>query len=103
MKLIRLLFITTLCLFSTVQADDLVDLIYSGKLDQARDSLSRVSTAASRDGDILFCRGLLQSDGVEAARMFEGALNASASLSQQEDAYFYLRNITTLTVIWLLW
>jgi len=68
----------------------LYDLIQSGRLDEARDSLSQVATATARDGDLLFCQSLLEADGSEAVKEMEAALAASANIRFQEEIFYRL-------------
>ena len=70
--------------------ESLYDLIQAGRLDQARDSLSRLATASARDGDVLFCQSLLESDGADAVKQMEAALAASANVRFQEEIFYRL-------------
>ncbi|MCP4684317.1 MAG: SPOR domain-containing protein [bacterium] len=71
-------------------AADIYGLIRDGKLQEARDSLSLRATAASRDGDYLFCQSLLESNAAQASRLMEAALNTSVSARFQEEIHYRL-------------
>jgi len=70
--------------------ESLYDLIQSGRLEAARDSISRAATASARDGDLLFCQSLLEPDGGEAVKQMQAALAASAGVRFQEEIYYRL-------------
>ena len=70
--------------------ESVYSLIQRGRLDEARDSLSRQASAGVRDGNVLFCQGLLEADGGEAARLMEAALNAPTKSIYLEDITYRL-------------
>ena len=72
------------------RAEGLYSLIQRGKLDEARDSLSVYSSAALRDGRVVFCQSLMEADGAESARLMEAALNASVPARYVELIFFRL-------------
>ncbi|MDH4156542.1 MAG: SPOR domain-containing protein [candidate division Zixibacteria bacterium] len=72
------------------RGDDIYVLIQEGRLQEARDSLSRLSTASLRDGNVLFFRSLLERDAVKSARSMEAALKASVDPVYQEETYYRL-------------
>ena len=71
-------------------AESIYSLIAKGKLDAARDSLSKASTASLRDGNRLFYMSRLAPNGNEAARLMAAALRASVSPTYHEEIYFRL-------------
>ncbi|MDF1545290.1 MAG: SPOR domain-containing protein [bacterium] len=78
-------------LFSpTSGAESIYTMIMDGRLEQASDSLSKLSTAASRDGDQLYFAALLEEDANQAARLLEASLTASVSAVYREDIYYRL-------------
>jgi hypothetical protein len=79
-----------LLLTPAVAAESVYTLILKGKLDEARDSLSQVATASTRDGDILFYQSLLEPDAVQAARLMETALESQVTPRHQEEITFRL-------------
>lgn len=74
----------------SARADDLYSMILSGHIDEAKDSLSHYSSAASRDGRLLFCGALLEPDAAESARMLEASMRASVPARYLEDIYLRL-------------
>ncbi len=75
---------------STVGAESIYTMIFEGRLKQASDSLSKLSTAASRDGDQLYFAALLEPDANQASRLMEASLTASVSAVYREDIYYRL-------------
>ena len=68
-------------------ATDIYKLIVEGDLRQAADSLSSVSTASTRNGDLLFYAGLLETDGDKTIKFMQAALQASVSPLHREQIY----------------
>ncbi len=66
------------------------ELISNGDLDQAADSLSSVTTAGLRDGNLLFYASLLETDGEKSVRLMEAALNASVAVMHRETIHYRL-------------
>jgi tetratricopeptide (TPR) repeat protein len=71
-------------------ASDIYKLIIDGELIQAADSLSSVSTALTRDGDLLFYAGLLEPNGEKAIMFMQAALQASVAPIHREQIYLRL-------------
>ena len=71
-------------------ATDIYKLIVEGDIKKAADSLSSVSTASTRDGDLLFYAGLLEPDGAKAIKFMQAALQASVSPLHREQIYLRL-------------
>lgn len=69
---------------------DVYRLIKDGKLTEARDSLSTMATASSRNGDYLFYQSLLETDAAEAAHELEAALKTSVAARYQEEIHYRL-------------
>ncbi|MDH3891985.1 MAG: SPOR domain-containing protein [candidate division Zixibacteria bacterium] len=88
--MMRRLTVTVLLLVTPVfssAATDIYQLIVEGDLRQAADSLSSVSTASTRDGDLLFYAGLMETDGAKAIKFMQAALQASVSPLHREQIY----------------
>lgn len=73
-----------------VRCEDVYSLILTGRLEQARDSLSRVATASSRDGNLLYYQSLLEPEADQAAHLMEAALQASVLVRYEEEIYYRL-------------
>jgi hypothetical protein len=65
-------------------------MIRKGKVEEAADSLSKLSTASLRDGDHLFFSALIEPDGERSAKLAEAALSASVSPIYLEEIYILL-------------
>ena len=89
--------VLALTLVGPARSESVYSLIQRGRLDEARDSLSREASAGVRDGNVLYCQALLQADGAEAARLMEAALDAPIRSQYLEEItyrlaqYYYLR------------
>ncbi len=79
------------------RADNIYALIKKGDIDQARDSLSNVATAALRDGNTLFYQSLVEPDAERAARLMRAALTASVSTMYREEISYRLGQYYLLT------
>lgn len=91
--MMRRLIVTIFLLVTPVvgsAATDIYKLITEGDLRQAADSLSSVSTASTRDGDLLFYAGLLEPDGAKTIKFMQAALRASVSPLHREQIYLRL-------------
>lgn len=88
----RVVLTVALLLFGSapIRSESIYSLIAEGNLKQALDSLSQVSTASTRDGNILFYASLLEPDAAKAAQMMEAALSASVSAQHREQIYYRL-------------
>ena len=88
----RLLLVIALVVILTGQAgaDDVYSLIQKGKLAEAADLLSELSTASRRDGNVLFFQSLLESDAIESVQLMEAALNASVDAVYREEISYRL-------------
>ena len=73
-----------------VYASDVCSLIESGRLDEARDSLSALATASSRNGDALYFQSLLEPDADRASKLMETALESNVDVHYQEVIYYRL-------------
>jgi len=85
-----LLLILIFSLFVNVRAEDIHTLISEGRLKEAMDSLSRLTTAQKRDGDVLFFQSLVERDASQSAQLMQAALRASVSARFQDELYFRL-------------
>jgi len=59
-------------------------------LKEAVDSLSRLTTASNRNGDVLFYQSLVEQDGIKSAQLMQASLRASVSPGYLEEIYFRL-------------
>jgi tetratricopeptide (TPR) repeat protein len=71
-------------------SENIYSLIKQGKLDQAADSLSGVTTASTRDGNKLFFASLLEPEAKKSARLMEAALKTSVASVYRQEIYFRL-------------
>ncbi len=90
MKKVILLLSVLMFVAQVIRADTIYSLIRQGRLKEAADSLSGVSTASTRDGNKLFFSGLLEKDAVRSARLLEAALQASVSAVYRQEIYYRL-------------
>jgi len=79
-----------LALSSDGRASDIYSLIVGGDLKGAADSLSSVSSAMTRDGNLLFYAGLLATDGDKSIKLMQAALQAAVSTLHQEQIHYRL-------------
>ncbi|UCE24770.1 MAG: SPOR domain-containing protein [Candidatus Zixiibacteriota bacterium] len=89
-RLMLLLVVAVVTAASDAAADKIYSLIRQGKLREAADSLSGVSTASTRDGNKLFFSSLLERDAEKSARLMEAALSASVSAVYRQEIYYRL-------------
>lgn len=89
-KVIVLLSLLALVTARDVLADNIYSLIRQGRLREAADSLSGVSTASTRDGNKLFFLSLLEQDAAQSARLMEAALQTSVSAIYRQEIYYRL-------------
>lgn len=73
-----------------ISATSIYSLIRKGRLKEAANSLSALSTAATRDGDLLYFSALIEPNGIEAMRLMEAALKSSVGPLYREDIYLRL-------------
>jgi len=90
--MLRVLTTVGIVLFAAAggRAADIYQLIVGGDLKEAADSLSSVSTAMTRDGDLLFYAGMLETDGEKSIKLMQAALQAAVSSLHQEQIYYRL-------------
>lgn len=86
--------VITICSFfllvSFSDGKTMYEMIQDGDLDAVRDSLNNLSTAAHRDGDILFYSALVEPDAEQAEKLLQASLNALVSASFREEIYYKL-------------
>ena len=83
-KLVLCIFVISL--FSGAYAsDDVLKLIQKGDLDDARKELGQLATAATRDGSVLYCQALLETDGYASAKFLDAAFKAGMAPEWLED------------------
>lgn len=80
---------------SNISAKDIYSLIRSGEVEEARDSLSRLSTASQRDGNHLYFLSLIENNADKSAELMKASLNAGVAGIYREDmsirlAQYYL-------------
>jgi len=84
----------TICLMAILvgsgRTTDIYSLIVDGDIKQAADSLSSVSSASTRDGDLLFYAGLLETDGAKSIKLMQAALQVSVSPLHRKQIYYRL-------------
>jgi TolA-binding protein len=89
---IIVVFLLVLTFSQARAADDVVDLIRKGEIDEARRLLESSSSASRRDGDILFARALIESDGRKAYQLLETAENSAVNPKYKEEIVFLKTN-----------
>jgi len=75
---------------SSACADTIYDLIKAGRVDEARDSLSRQASVSVRDATTLFCQALLEPEADRAVRLMEAALSSGPPAQYREEITFRL-------------
>ena len=90
MKTILCIIILALGIPTVGSADNIYSLITDGRLKEASDSLSRLATASTRDGNVLFFQSLMEQSADQAARMMEASLRSSVSLEYRPEIYYRL-------------
>jgi len=95
-KLITWAVLTTL-IANAVSGKDIYSLIRSGEIEEARDSLERLSTARQRDGNQLFYLALIESDADKAVELMKASINSGVAAIYREEinlrlAQYYLLN-----------
>ncbi len=71
-------------------ASEILYLIKSGKLSEARRMIAESSTAATRDGNLLYCQALLESDGAKSLQFLEASFKAELSPLYLEDNLYQM-------------
>ncbi len=74
-----------LIVFNPAIASDIVELIKSGKLNEARQKMALSQTATRRDGTLLYYQALLEEDGKKSLDFLEAAFKAEMSAEYLED------------------
>jgi hypothetical protein len=77
--------------------DDIYSLIKNGEIEEARDQLSRMSTAQQRDGNYLFYLSLIEPNGKKAIELMTASLGAGVSSIYRDEinlrlSQYYLLN-----------
>lgn len=89
-KFKSIILILLVCFGQSLAAENIYSLINKGHLKEAADSLSKITTAANRDGNYLFYLSMLEENADEAARKMEAAMKSSVSPRFLEVIYFRL-------------
>lgn len=71
-------------------AAEIIELIRHGKIDEARQEIAEASTAARRDGTLLYYQALLESDGAKSFQFLEAAFKAEMSPRFMEDNIYLM-------------
>jgi tetratricopeptide (TPR) repeat protein len=71
-------------------ASEIIDLINQGRIDDARREIGEASTAVLRDGTLLYCQALLETDGDKSLQLLETALKSEMSPQYQEDNIYLM-------------
>ncbi len=87
MKIWISLLLICLLFLSPVSAESVYEMITKGKLEQASDALSKLSTASVRNGNILFYQALLESDAGKSVQLMNASLDASVDIQYREEIY----------------
>ena len=86
--LLTLVFVV--CWVAFVQSQTIYELISAGRIEEARDSLGRQSSASVRDATTLFCQALLEPEAENAVRLMDAALAGRPLAEHQEEIAFRL-------------
>lgn len=97
MKKCTLILLFILINLSSALSDDIYTLIKKGELKKAADSLSLVTTASKRNGDILFFQSLIEEDAKQSIQLLEASLKASVSVQYRQEIYLKLAQYYYLT------
>ena len=89
-KVIFILPIVLLMSAIEVSAESIYSLIRQGKLREAADSLSGITTASTRDGNKLFYSSLLEQDADKSAQLMEAALKVAVSAVYRQEIHYRL-------------
>lgn len=90
MKVRIILILIGLLFSSPIAAESIYDMITKGDHEKAVDTLSKLSTASIRNGNILFYQSLLELDAGKAVQLMEAALEASVDIQYREEIYYRL-------------
>ena len=92
MKRLPVLILTLLIVVVSpaLHGETVYELIMQGRIQEASDSLARMTTAALRDGDVLFFQSLIEPDAGKSAQLMETALKSSVSLTYRQEVYYRL-------------
>jgi len=88
----RLIILTLLILSVAggLPAEEIIDLIKRGKIDEARQEIGEASTAARRDGTLLYYEALLETDGARSFEFLQAAFKAEMSPRFLEDNIYLM-------------
>jgi hypothetical protein len=71
--------------FRPIPATPIIEMIEEGRIDEARGEIAKLSTAARRDGDLLYYQALLEENGEVSFQFLEAAVRAGISPEYLED------------------
>ncbi|MFH2035380.1 MAG: SPOR domain-containing protein [Candidatus Zixiibacteriota bacterium] len=86
-RLILIIFLI-LPLGQIVLAEEIIDFINRGNIDRARELISNRSTAARRDGNLLYFQSLIEKDGSESFKFLEASYKADISAEYLEASVY---------------
>lgn len=90
MKTFLLVISLLVSLSLSASADTVYSLINDGRLKEASDSLSRLTTASLRDGNVLFYQSLIEKNADRSAQLMETALRSSVDLKYRPEIFYRL-------------
>jgi tetratricopeptide (TPR) repeat protein len=73
-----------------VRSKSIIELIDEGKLEEARQEIGRLTTAAHRDGNLLYFQALLEPNGDTSYQFLEAAVRAGLDPEYLEDNTFLM-------------
>ncbi|MCH9024700.1 MAG: hypothetical protein IH931_05130, partial [candidate division Zixibacteria bacterium] len=82
---------------ANVNSGDIYSMIKNGDIDAARDSLSKLSTAAQRDGNYLFYLSLVERHALKSVELMEAAQKAGVSAIYREEIKYRLAQFMILS------
>ncbi len=80
-----------------VNSGDIYSMIKNGDIDAARDSLSKLSTAAQRNGNYLFYLSLVERHAQKSVELMEAAQKAGVSAIYREEIEYRLAQFMILS------
>jgi len=88
--MIRFVYFILIYLISvgSVFSNEILDQINRGKIDRAREMISRQATAARRDGNLLYFQSLIEADGTESFKFLQASFKADIDPEFLEDCVY---------------
>lgn len=85
MRFIIILLTAVFVYSGALASEKVLKLIEQGDLEQARREIGQLASAATRDGSVLYCQALLESDGYASAKFLDAAFKAGMTPEWLED------------------